>query len=115
MVSFEIFWERIKKEMMAWPKQDEDRYRYPTIPKWSSAGKVQGNLLCRYIEGEDQVQYKTKNGRWKTAQRTDFETLYNDWPQYSQEKLERSRLRRDLNKSNSCTIPILKYFERLMR
>ena len=115
MVTFEVFWGSLKREMMTWPKQIEDRYRYSTIPKWSSAGRVEGDLSCRYTDGEDMVQFKTKNGRWASADRTDFETLYNEWFQYSQEKFERSRLRRDLNLRKSYTISTLKHFERLMR
>ena len=115
MVSFEEFWRRMKKEMGAWPKpNNEDRYRYSTIPKRSAAEKVSGNLSCRYADGEDMVQYKTKNDRWASADQTDFETLYNDWNQYSQEKLEKSRLRRDLNRRTSYTIPTLFHFEHLM-
>lgn len=116
MVPFEEFWERMKKEMMTWPKQNnDDRYRYSKIPRWSSAGRVEGKpLSCRYADGEDMVQYKTKNDRWASADRTDFETIYNDWDQYIQ-GLERSRLKHDLNRRNSYTIPTLKHFERLMR
>ena len=115
MVSFEVFWGRLKNELMTGRKDNTDKKWYSTIPKWSSAGRVEGDLSCRYTDGEDIVQFKTKNGRWASADRTDFETLYNEWVQYSQEKLERSRLRRDLNLRKSYTIPTLKHFERLMR
>ena len=115
MVSFEEFWDKLKKELMTGTKNNEDKRWYWIIPKWSIAEGVRGELSCRY-DGGDTVHFKTANERWVGADRTEFETLYKEWDEYSKNKVERAWLSRDLHlRRTSYTIPTLKHFERLMR
>lgn len=117
MVSFEVFWDRLKNELMTGRKDNTDKKWYWAIPKWSFVGRVSGKPLSCIYEGGDIVYFKTGNDtKTVSAHKDEFENLYAVWGEYI-EGADRSGLEREGRKLRrlTYTIPILKHFERLMR
>jgi hypothetical protein len=113
-VPFEVFWDRLKNELMTGRKDNTDKKWYWTIPKWSSAGRVSGKPLSCIYEGDDIIYFITGNDRKTSAHKDEFEKFYPEWEQYCEGK-ERSEIERELNlRKTSYTIPTLRHFKHLM-
>jgi hypothetical protein len=116
MVPFEVFWDRLKKELMTESKKSEDGKWHWIIPKWSFEGRANGKLSCLY-EGGDIVYFKTENDtRTVSAHKDEFERLYPEWEEYCKGWATSSYLNKELKlKRLTYTVPTSHHFEHLMR
>lgn len=116
MVPSEVFWDRLKKELMTESKKSGDRKWNWIIPKWSFEGKVEGDLSLIYYEGNDMIHFITSNDRETSAFKDEFERLYPEWEDYCKGWATSSYLRNELKlKKLTYTVPTLHHFKRLMR
>ncbi len=115
MVSFEVFWQRLKNECSTWPSL-EGASRAKAIRKWSAdKGDMDGQFIAVWSGGDTLLCNTEDTDSPRTISRAEFEKVYNVWQDYTGGAKGRSYIVHDLGVQNATwIIPILHRHKHLM-
>lgn len=115
MVTFPVFWERVRKELDRLPLGPSGA-RVLRIQKWSAKRGRFGSAFAMLYHGGNTFVCETASGTLRTGvSRAEFRKVYEAWEDYRRGRVGRSYIVHDLGVQNSSwIIPILHHFEHLM-
>ena len=115
MISFEMFWTRLKAELSTLPL--ENGCHFGTAEKWSQhSGDLKDNFVFFYKGGNIIHCGTTTTNSVRSISSAEFEKVYAVWEGYQRGEVPRSHIVHDLGVQNaSWIIPLLKKYDRLTR
>jgi hypothetical protein len=115
MVSFDIFWPRLKAELSAQPEL-QSGVRVLNVPKWSQRrGELGGTFALLYKGGDTLLCETATTDGMRQVSAAEIRKVYEVWRDYRNGRRGRAYIVHQLGVQNSTwIIPLLRRFESLM-